>query len=467
MRKKNQGHKSRPTPVGLPGVSSAKLPPTVPKVNTKWDGVPQALKDKEKDKDKDRGSYRMSVSAGSSKGGPPSRPSQLSRTATSHSTSSTGSGNRLAEIYGWSTPRSSDGCIAKDFALDHNKPKKTHSTTTLPETTLFATHPQLPPRSVSEQPSAVAMVSDAIPPVPELPFSPAPYPELPQDSAIVPELPADPAPIAELPADPIPQRPKSQGPSLDLTPYMKRPDPIAVTRSRVTLSPPPRNPLRPPPVPELEGDFTSPLKSQSDRHSPLPSPAEWSPVTPLGPPASFPLSNVKASSDTGDDIKQTIIEVSSRDDQVIIISSGVNVLGPPVSALRKPQPERLHSAGRQPFLAGEAEELTLPDESAPIPPSILKKNSSVQKNDSPSRPLLSSYFGTPSPNKESTPGSGSKRDKLGFGFGSKSLSPNTVATGHADTERNVTPTPEGGNSGTLRKKRGLAMFRKTETAESQ
>lgn len=39
--------------VGLTGISSAKLPPTVPKINSKWDGVPhQLIKEKEKEKEK-------------------------------------------------------------------------------------------------------------------------------------------------------------------------------------------------------------------------------------------------------------------------------------------------------------------------------------------------------------------------------------------------------------------------------
>ncbi|KAL9111355.1 MAG: hypothetical protein Q9227_004232 [Pyrenula ochraceoflavens] len=39
----------RVNPVGMPGVSSATLPASVPKVNSKWDGVPQAMKQQEKD----------------------------------------------------------------------------------------------------------------------------------------------------------------------------------------------------------------------------------------------------------------------------------------------------------------------------------------------------------------------------------------------------------------------------------
>lgn len=37
------------TAVGMPGISTQKLPPTVPKVNSKWDGLPSPIKDRAKD----------------------------------------------------------------------------------------------------------------------------------------------------------------------------------------------------------------------------------------------------------------------------------------------------------------------------------------------------------------------------------------------------------------------------------
>lgn len=48
----------------LPGISSRKLPPTVPKVNTKWDGLPESAKRKEAAKDK-RFSASDSIKSGS------------------------------------------------------------------------------------------------------------------------------------------------------------------------------------------------------------------------------------------------------------------------------------------------------------------------------------------------------------------------------------------------------------------
>ncbi|KAI4128628.1 MAG: hypothetical protein LQ347_004102 [Umbilicaria vellea] len=49
IRKQTAVRSGRITAVGMPGVSSARLPPTVPKVNSRWDGVPQTLKEKEKE----------------------------------------------------------------------------------------------------------------------------------------------------------------------------------------------------------------------------------------------------------------------------------------------------------------------------------------------------------------------------------------------------------------------------------
>ena len=42
--KQQSSNNGRITSIGLPMVSSAKLPATVPKVNSKWDGVPRSIK---------------------------------------------------------------------------------------------------------------------------------------------------------------------------------------------------------------------------------------------------------------------------------------------------------------------------------------------------------------------------------------------------------------------------------------
>lgn len=107
--------------VGLTGISSAKLPPTVPKVNSKWDGVPhQLIKEKEKQKQKQKrnahlqfdgysrslrssgsersGSTNTSYSALSRSSSPHQEPSSLvaGRLQSHNSASST-----LSNLYGW------------------------------------------------------------------------------------------------------------------------------------------------------------------------------------------------------------------------------------------------------------------------------------------------------------------------------------------------------------------------------
>lgn len=79
----------RVNPVGMPGVSSAKLPATVPKVNTKWDGVPDVMKQKDKESEKERRWSRSSRSESSSirshSAGPANKQLHLTRLG-SHST---------------------------------------------------------------------------------------------------------------------------------------------------------------------------------------------------------------------------------------------------------------------------------------------------------------------------------------------------------------------------------------------
>ena len=50
LRKQQQAQHGRVSAVGMPMVSSAKLPPTVPKVNSKWDGVPDSIAQREKER---------------------------------------------------------------------------------------------------------------------------------------------------------------------------------------------------------------------------------------------------------------------------------------------------------------------------------------------------------------------------------------------------------------------------------
>ncbi|KAL8737917.1 MAG: hypothetical protein Q9181_001222 [Wetmoreana brouardii] len=134
MKKRGTTQSGRANAVGLPGVSSAKLPPTVPKVNSKWDGVPQAVKHKAKDNEKDimqrqpsRSSATRPLYTSHSTG---SNGTTSTKSSTS-STSSTGSGMRvngklrldngsgsLSELYGWETGTQSSGSSTVSLPLD-------------------------------------------------------------------------------------------------------------------------------------------------------------------------------------------------------------------------------------------------------------------------------------------------------------------------------------------------------------
>lgn len=57
----------RATAVGMPGISSQKLPPTVPKVNSKWDGLPSPVRDKAKSSRNPRRDSTLTVASSSSR----------------------------------------------------------------------------------------------------------------------------------------------------------------------------------------------------------------------------------------------------------------------------------------------------------------------------------------------------------------------------------------------------------------
>ncbi|KAI4186745.1 MAG: hypothetical protein L6R41_003292 [Letrouitia leprolyta] len=128
MKKRGTTQSGRANAVGLPGVSSAKLPPTVPKVNSKWDGVPQ-IKEKSNEKSmSEQSAFNLSAS----------RPLYTSQstgsnmtTSTLSSTSSTRSAPRsngklkfddsngsLSDIYGWETRTPSSSSSTRSLQLE-------------------------------------------------------------------------------------------------------------------------------------------------------------------------------------------------------------------------------------------------------------------------------------------------------------------------------------------------------------
>jgi len=460
MRKK----RGRATAIGMPGVSSAKLPPTVPKVNSKWDGVPQAAKERE-----GRPNQRLSVSASirpqGDDGTAGRAPKPRSRAGTANSN---GSGNKLAERYGWDTASSSSTSVAKDFALEHVKPKKTRSTTTLPETTLFPTHPPLPVRSVSEQPPPAPnglAICTTPPPMPELPAISAPLPELSGIPSSRVELHGVSAPLPELPCPLSSGRSELAAPSVDVVKYTGYPttqdrvqeleSPVSPTYKQFPDFPFPRNHLRPPPVPELQGDALSDGPPPAYHHSSCPTPPERSPITPglwVDSPPLQSFSYPWCDHPTKDGLKTTVLSIPYNPEEVILRSSGVNVLPPPTYARRQSQQG---PSQRQSFVAGEAEELSVLDKSEPQLHSILKWDSTPKKR----RPSLAKAATSPDPITTSSPNALSVRDRFLGGSKASPISSGGSPLSEKETERSITPTPEGGAQ-SLRKKGRMKFFHK-------
>lgn len=129
MCKKGAIKNGRAGVMGLPGVSSTKLPPTVPKVNSRWDGLPQAMKEKGKQKQTNSsqsidGRNRSIWTSGS----------ETSTSTTSSSTRSRGSSlnsktrglqhtrvTNPIDLYGWETGSGSSGSVTKNDIKAHDE----------------------------------------------------------------------------------------------------------------------------------------------------------------------------------------------------------------------------------------------------------------------------------------------------------------------------------------------------------
>ena len=139
ISKQGNVEKRRLPTVGLQGISSASLPPSVPKVNSKWDGVPQTMKERERKKHPAaltsmslyNGSFHSENSerSKSALGTSPLRRSKSRDTLGGLSTHSQRSQNRLADLYGWENGQSSSGSSTKTDASKPARPSTTRSIT--------------------------------------------------------------------------------------------------------------------------------------------------------------------------------------------------------------------------------------------------------------------------------------------------------------------------------------------------
>ncbi|KAL9605056.1 MAG: hypothetical protein Q9179_001652 [Wetmoreana sp. 5 TL-2023] len=282
MKKRGTTQSGQANAVGLPGVSSAKLPPTVPKVNSKWDGVPQAVKDKSKGTERDI-AQRQPTSSSATRPLHTSHSTGSNRTtstkSSTSSTSSTHSGVRvngklrlddssgsLSDLYGWETGPQSSGSSTVSLPLD-TRP----STTSAP------------------------------------PFS--------RDGSLS---------------------------------FFNRPPTIPETCSEPSATTPP------------------PLDLSSNSPSPIILPSPPSPRTPNDSAHELPLSLLHDAQYNGIYLKESS---NTNKKAALLTSSGARVLGPPVSATRRPKPT--------PSPAGEATELRFPTDAPKESPS--SQPSSISK----------------------------------------------------------------------------------------
>ena len=159
LRKKGGIKNGRVNAVGLPGVSSAKLPPTVPKVNSKWDGVPQGVKDKGKQKQigpppSSRGCSRSIGTSGSETSMSTMSSSTRSRLNSRHSSAAglqQRSATSLSDLYGWETESRSSGSIPGSSIKAHDKARKSSIASTFHKRPILASYPPPLPPSIPEK----------------------------------------------------------------------------------------------------------------------------------------------------------------------------------------------------------------------------------------------------------------------------------------------------------------------------
>ncbi|MCJ1246256.1 hypothetical protein MMC30_003462 [Trapelia coarctata] len=333
--------------VGMPMVSSAKLPPTVPKVNSKWDGVPETVAQREKErKAAKRESHKVQAKLLSDAmtgglGNTRSRSSSRSRSkalyalSTENSVSSFGTPPMTSGSAASSTPDLVWTPISTeptDFASMLGNSTKSGSSTPLSEVGSF--NPYLP---------------DAL--RPQEGYSRSGSGDLPQ----LPKFPLVNTPLTV----------RSTTEPLPLTPQHTR-----NLHSNASLTP------------------ESAIKTITT------------------------------------DIQTTTLNVPAPK-QVMLKSSGVNVLGPPVRPQRK--------AKASPSSTDEAQTIPVPSPQ----PSILKKDSMPQGPYRPIRPLVSSY--SISTQSEAAASRNSSKNRLVAPWDSPE-SP-AILVPPVDAERSLTPTP--------------------------
>ena len=203
-----------------------------------------------------------------------------------------------------------------------------------------------------------------------------------------------------------------------------------------------QDPLEPPKIPD-EYMFTAPEhKGSSPRlpahsHSPALTPCDELPLTPLGPSPMKEVSSVdseqtlhEAEDADRSDIRKTVIEAPNQVGEVILTSSGINILSPPISARRRAMTATTTRAT-----------LEQQNEASKEPKSILKKESAYAVDDKAhqqstldslfSQTAVLDYYHGPQWKKKMGVHTARRAQRL-------------AAKAEDHTERNASPTPESG-----------------------
>jgi hypothetical protein len=150
----------------------------------------------------------------------------------------------------------------------------------------------------------------------------------------------------------------------------------------------------------------------------------------------------------------SVAAISPLDEEVVVKSSGAHILGPPPTVKRK--------VPHVPFLAGEAQEMKLPDEYS-SPPSILKSKYATSRRMSlPSRPLIPDRSNRAECAAQKPSEASRFRQPPGTAIKGDSLPRKDTEAKEGERyepERNTTPTPAPGGRGLFRSGR-LGLFAK-------
>ncbi|KIX05282.1 uncharacterized protein Z518_06154 [Rhinocladiella mackenziei CBS 650.93] len=300
-------HHGSISPIKVSNIRLEKMPDHMPKVNSKWDGIPQSVKDrgkKAKGKEATKSSKHESfLFSGSRSRSPDRKERDCGNSASRNSSSTTGSFGSRGRSSGSHTTSARTRFYAQSVNSSGDLASQQRTDRSRPRTASIQSQSLTSPSAIS----------------------------LPES---LPEMPRSPPSIVTSSSGPSePSRARSNCES-----YL--PKSIATSRTTVDRS----GSLKVPATPSIE---SVPPHSAS----PVATPQEASPVTPCTFDRNF-------ESDMGRSLPPC--------ENITLVSSAPRVLDPPTTAKKK-----LRCSINSAFLAGEAQELVLPDDDTDLPKSDL------------------------------------------------------------------------------------------------